>query len=62
MAGFILMRFHESKGRYPFMKPTANKASDSDSDINSTGDSSQGGVLESKAPVQEKTSTIAASQ
>lgn len=59
--GFIVMRFHESTGRYPFMK-AKSKTSDSDSDLNSTSGGSHGGVVEAKAPVQEKTSTVAASQ
>lgn len=29
MAGFITMKFHETKGHYPFMKPKAQPAADS---------------------------------
>ncbi|OAR00217.1 hypothetical protein LLEC1_04514 [Akanthomyces lecanii] len=58
--GFVILRFHEATGRYPFMKAKA-KTADSDSDINS---SSGGGrsVADSKAPLQEKTSTVTAAQ
>lgn len=59
--GFLVLRFHESTGRYPFMKAKA-KTADSDSDINSSSSGSHGGVLETKAPVQEKTSTVTTSQ
>lgn len=61
MAGFIIMRFHESTGHYPFMKAKA-KTSDADSDIHSGSESQQGGALEAKAPIQEKTSAVAATQ
>ncbi|ATY58319.1 high-affinity iron ion transporter [Cordyceps militaris] len=60
IAGFIIMRYNESTGHYPFMK-AKSKAADSDSDRNSTSAGSHGGV-ESKAPVLEKTNPVAASQ
>ncbi|KAJ4150535.1 hypothetical protein LMH87_011281 [Akanthomyces muscarius] len=59
--GFLVLRFHESTGRYPFMKAKA-KTADSDSDVNSSSGGSHGGVVDTKAPVQEKTSNVTASQ
>lgn len=45
------MRFHESTGRYPFMKAKARTA-DTDSDLHSSSGGSHSGVVETKAPAR----------
>jgi high-affinity iron transporter len=57
MAGFILMRFNEVKGHWPFMKPKAAAAPTAAADDESrSGSSSQhGGAPEKSTNVTEKT-------
>lgn len=54
MASFILIRFHETKGRWPFQK--AKPAVPYDAEARS-GSESNDGVVESKN-VSEKTTTL----
>ncbi|OAA49026.1 high-affinity iron ion transporter FtrA [Beauveria brongniartii RCEF 3172] len=61
IAAFLIMRFRESTGRYPFMKAKP-KAADSDSDRNSTSAGSNTGVVEAKTPIREQTNTVSATQ
>ena len=63
MAGFIVLRFRESTGRWPLMKAKAHKTespSESLTEQRSSGsDSNQGGVLETKGDTKEKTTQVA---
>lgn len=63
MIGFVLMRFHESTGRWPFMKAKAKAAGVStnaaDEERTSASDS-QEAVTETKGSAQEKTKTVTA--
>ncbi|OAQ73056.1 plasma membrane iron permease [Pochonia chlamydosporia 170] len=54
MAGFILMRFKETKGHWPFMKPKHSVAQE---DSRSGSSSQQGGAAEKTTNVTEKTTT-----
>lgn len=63
MAGFILMRFRESTGRWPFMKAKAKTAGASENAIDeerSSASDSQDGVIESKQPLKESAKSVAA--
>ncbi|KAJ3476547.1 hypothetical protein NLG97_g9095 [Lecanicillium saksenae] len=57
--GFLILRFNESTGRYPFMKAKARTA-DSDSDHNSSSGGSH--VVENKAPVRAQANVVTKSQ
>lgn len=54
MAGFIVMRFKEMKGHWPFMKA---KPAAVEEDSRSGSSSQQGGVVEKTSNVKEKTTT-----
>lgn len=54
MAGFILMRFKETKGHWPFMKA---KAASVDEDSRSGSSSQQGAVVEKTSNIKEKTTS-----
>ncbi|KAM4059872.1 iron permease FTR1 family protein [Hirsutella rhossiliensis] len=54
--GFIVMRFHETKGRWPFMKAKPHQPSRAESGSESEG--RQGGVLDTKAAARETATTV----
>ncbi|POR39222.1 Plasma membrane iron permease [Tolypocladium paradoxum] len=50
---FVVMRFRETKGHWPFMKAKASHSTDTVS--HSGSESREGGVIETKEPVRETT-------
>lgn len=55
---FVVMRFRETKGHWPFMKAKANHSTDVAS--HSGSESREGGVIETKEPLRETTATATA--
>lgn len=59
MAAFILMRFHESTGRWPFMKAKAARR-ELDDNGSRSGESNSTGAVDDKTTAKEKTTQVTA--